>query len=90
MAIVLVTYDLKKPGRNYQPVFDYLKRFSHCKGMESVWLLDTTISPASIRDALNGIVDGNDIVFVTKITPEWAARNYDCGHWLNKPERNWH
>ena len=23
MAVILVTYDLRKPGRNYQPVHDY-------------------------------------------------------------------
>jgi hypothetical protein len=42
MAVLLVTYDLKQPGRNYQPVFEYLKRFTYRKSMESVWLLDTT------------------------------------------------
>lgn len=32
MAIILVTYDLKQPGRNYTPVHDYLKTFNYCKG----------------------------------------------------------
>ncbi len=27
MAIYCVTYDLKAPGRNYDEVFDYLKKF---------------------------------------------------------------
>lgn len=89
MAIILVTYDLKKPGRNYQPVFEYLKRFTHCKSLESVWLLDTTVALTSIRDSLKRITDDNDVIFVVRLVREWAASNYGCGDWLNKPERNW-
>lgn len=89
MAILLVTYDLKQPGRNYQPVYDYLKQFTYCKGMESLWLLDTTLATATIRDSLRIVTDTNDTIFVTQITKNWAAHNYICGDWLNKPERNW-
>lgn len=83
MAILLVTYDLKQPGRNYQPVYDYLKQFTYCKGMESAWLIDTNISTGNVRDALRAIVDANDAVFVVKITSDWASWNYNCATWLN-------
>lgn len=89
MAIVLVTYDLRQPGRNYQPVHDYLRQFTHCKQMESVWLLDTPVAPATIRDQLRARVDANDRVFVTRMQGEWASLNYGCGDWLNLPARNW-
>jgi hypothetical protein len=89
MSIILVTYDLKQPGRNYQPVYDFLKRFTYCKGMESVWLLDTTQSCESIRDGLKAVVDGNDIVFAVRLQREWNSWNYTCADWLNKSERNW-
>lgn len=89
MAIYLVTYDLKQPGRNYAPVFDYLKRFTHCKGMESVWLLDTTTGSAQIRDALKALVDSNDKVFVTRLQQDWGSYNYSCGDWLNDTKRSW-
>lgn len=89
MAVLLVTYDLKKPGQNYGPVHEYLKTFAYCKYLESVWLLDTTTSPTNIRDKLKSLVDGNDVVFVVQITKRWAAFNYGCGDWLNKSERNW-
>jgi hypothetical protein len=88
MAVTLVTYDLKKPGRNYQPVHDYLKKYTYCKGLESVWLLDTTATTAKIRDDLKALVDANDIVFVARLTGSWASFNYGCGDWLNKPERS--
>ncbi len=89
MAVILVTYDLKKPGRNYAPVHEYLKRFTHCKGMESVWLLDTSTSCVSIRDNLNLLVDANDVVFVTPIARGSAWLRYPCGDWLLQPGRNW-
>lgn len=89
MAILLVTYDLKAPGRNYQPVYDYLKGFNYCKGMESVWLLDTQQAPATVRDKLKTIIDGNDKVFVVRLQRSWASLHYGCGDWLNDPQRNW-
>lgn len=89
MAILLVTYDLKQPGRNYTPVHTYLKQFLHCKQLESVWLLDTTTLPTTIRDDLMKIVDGSDVVLVTPITQGWRSYNYACGAWLSDPTRRW-
>ncbi|MFA6986339.1 MAG: hypothetical protein WC213_09040 [Arenimonas sp.] len=89
MSIYLVTYDLKQPGRNYAPVFEYLKKFTYCKGMESVWLLDTTTSATALRDALNTLVDGNDRVFVARLQGEWGSLRYDCAAWLNDSARKW-
>lgn len=89
MAVLLVTYDLRQPGRNYQPVYDYLKRYTYCKGMESVWFLDTTVPPPTVRDHLRTVTDANDIIFVGQITRNWAAFNHVCGDWLNRPERTW-
>ncbi|MDF2495072.1 hypothetical protein [Sphingomonas sp.] len=88
MAVYLVTYDLKAPGRSYQPVHDYLRSFPDwCKGLESVYLIDTTLSTTQVRDALRAKVDGNDKLFVVRITRDWGSVNYGCGDWLNKPGR---
>lgn len=89
MAIILVTYDLKKAGQNYQGVHDFLKRFAYCKGLESVWLLDTTTPVATIRDALQQLTDANDVLFVVRLQRDWASAAYGCAEWLNKPERSW-
>lgn len=87
MAILLVTYDLRQPGRDYEPVHKYLKKFTYCKGLESVWLLDTTASCADIRDGLKALVDANDIVFVVELMKHWASFNYGCAEWLKG--RSW-
>ncbi|HVW64134.1 MAG TPA: SinR family protein [Nitrosospira sp.] len=90
MAVYLVTYDLKAPGRNYQPVYDYLKRFIYCKKLESVWLVQTSLSASTIRDNLERLIDANDVIFVVQITAsaDWAACRYGCGSWLNEPSRS--
>lgn len=89
MAILMVTYDLKAPGRDYAPVHNFLKQFTYCKGLESVWLLETQISTAQIRDSLRMLVDSNDKIFVAQLSGNWGAYNFGCGDWLNAPGRNW-
>ena len=89
MAVILVTYDLKQPGRDYGPVHEYLRRFTHCKEMESVWLLDTITTVGTIRDDLRQRIDSNDTVFVSRLTGDWASWNYRCADWLNRPDRRW-
>lgn len=90
MAVYLVTYDLKAPGRNYQPVHDYLRSFPDwCKGLESVYLIETSLSTVQVRDALISKVDANDKFFVVRIMADWGAKGYYCADWLNKPHRKW-
>lgn len=89
MAVLLVTYDLKAPGRNYQPVWDYLKTFAYCKDLESVWLIDTTITTEAVRTALQSKVDANDKIFVARLQRDWASLHFGCGDWLNDTRRNW-
>lgn len=90
MAILVVSYDLKKPGKNYQPVWDYLKKFTYCKPLESFWLLQTTKSVTTVRDELKPLVDANDRVFVCRMaTKAWASHNGVCGSWLNDASRSW-
>ncbi|MDF1721712.1 MAG: hypothetical protein P1U65_13650 [Minwuia sp.] len=89
MAVVLVTYDLRKPGQNYSGLFKALRKHTHCKELESVWLLDTTDSVSEVRDSLKGFLDQDDILFVARLRKNWAALNYGCGAWLKGENRNW-
>jgi hypothetical protein len=89
MSVLLVTYDLKKPGRNYQPVYDYLKKFNYCHTMDSVWLIDTALGVVAVRDALMKLIDENDVVFVVRLQNDWAAWRYGCANWLKDPLRKW-
>lgn len=89
MTILLVTYDLKQPGRDYAPVHNFLKQFNHCKDLESVWLLDTTWTAIQMRDALSKLVDANDKFFICPVGRDWASWRFNCSTWLNDAARNW-
>lgn len=91
MAILLVTYDLRAPGRNYDPVHTYLKQFTYCKGMESLWLIETSLSAPQVRDALMTVIDKNDRVFVLQLfkNNDWGSYGYGCADWLNSSDRKW-
>ena len=76
MACYIVTYDLRVPGRDYKPVYEFLK--SHgtwAKITESAWAIVTTKSAKTIRDELKALVDSNDRIFVVKSGVEAAWSN---------------
>lgn len=89
MSVLLVTYDLRKPGRSYEPLYAALRKYMHCHGMESIWLLDTVAEPAAVRDQLAALIDANDAIFVVRLHQHWASRGYNCSEWLKDPIRTW-
>jgi len=89
MSIYCVTYDLKSPGKDYTPVHNYLKKYTHCKKLESFWLIDTNKKASAIRDELEKLVDSNDIIFVAEIKKHWAGLRFDCAAWLKETGRSW-
>jgi hypothetical protein len=89
MAVILVACDLTNPRRKYQPLRDYLAGFTHCKDLESVWLLDTELTTREIRDALKPFLDVDDRTFVVRLQRDWYSTNLACGDWLKDPKRMW-
>ena len=90
--IYLITYDLHKQGRNYQPVNDLLSKAGAIHPMGSVWLVDSTATTAQWRDALQSVVDTNDEVFVARLVrQDWASFGFDksATTWLHSASRNW-
>lgn len=72
---LLITYDLIAPGRDYDPVYDYIKSFDGwCHLLESVWLVRGYESASEVRDHLNDLTDRNDKVAVIDVTGDaWAT-----------------
>jgi hypothetical protein len=88
----LITYDLRQPGRDYTSLYESIKslgRWAH--PVESVWITDTSQSPADIRDTLKDHVDGNDMIFVVQLRQHWASSNLDASvtDWLKDSSRSW-
>lgn len=73
MATYLITYDLRKPGQNYDKVWEYIKkhRYAHLGG--SAWLIDSNQDATSIRNDINRIADSNDIYYVFGLNGVYAG-----------------
>lgn len=90
MPIIMVAYDLKKPGRNYVSVYDYLSTFpSRAPRMASLWLLQTDVPAAIICDKLTALVDEHDVIFVSELEPRnCVSNNRACQEWLKHMPRH--
>lgn len=74
METILISYDLRKPGRNYEDLYEHLKSYSTwAKPLESLWLIKTSYTPEEVRDRVRGHVDANDGLFVVDVTSKPAA-----------------
>lgn len=90
--ILLVSYDLHNPGRDYDTVAEALKAArSWCQLQESVWLLDTRRTPGQWRDRLKASGDSNDEYFVARLSRGWASKSISiaAAAWLKDPARDW-
>jgi hypothetical protein len=72
MTVYVVSYDLRQPGRNYQPLWDRLAAWKAIRILESLWVIDTESKAAVIRDDLKSYIDSNDGLFVAGLTGETA------------------
>tara|TARA_R110002049_G_scaffold7177_2_gene42609 strand:- start:1335 stop:1604 length:270 start_codon:yes stop_codon:yes gene_type:complete len=85
MTLKLISYDLSKPGRNYEDLYDSIKNIGtwwHC--LESVWIVETNLSCGEIRDQLSAYLDGNDKLAVLTLQGGWATSglSQECNDWL--------
>jgi hypothetical protein len=87
--ILLVSYDLKVPGRDYTKLYETLKSASAWwHYLESTWLLSTTDNVVTWTDKIRAAMDENDIFLVVDITGKsnngWLPKK--AWEWIN--ERN--
>jgi shikimate 5-dehydrogenase len=72
MKTYLISYDLDKPGQNYEKLIARLKEIGAVKALYSEWIIRNTVSAKDIRDDLNRFIDGNDMLLVVALTGEAA------------------
>jgi hypothetical protein len=71
---VLIAYDLNRPGQNYDALIKELKSIgSYARPLESTWLINTTHTPAAIRDYLKDFIDAGDKLLVVALAGDWAT-----------------
>lgn len=88
MSILLITYDLRAPNRDYKTLFATIAILGdHARIAESVWAVATQLSPIAVRDTLWKVMDANDLLFVVQIDPQssaWANIQPVAPAWLKK------
>lgn len=85
MAVLEICYDLIQPGRNYAPLYEAIKSYGGWAHVtESVWCVYTEKSCKEVCDHLAQFIDGNDRLFVAKLTREaaWRGLPAEVSKWL--------
>lgn len=84
MPAYIISYDLRKPGRNYEALYGAIKGYgTWARIHESVWGIVTTEPATSVRDKLLRYMDDDDRLFVLKSGVEAAWRGVICkSEWL--------
>ena len=73
MNKIIVTYDLCGKNKNYDDLINRLDQFPTClKINKSSWLIKTSFSCVGVRDELKKLIDGDDMLFVAKLSGEAA------------------
>ena len=79
MSSMIIEYDLRSPGRNYDDLYAAIKgndQWAHIT--ESTWFIKTSLSCAQVRDRLSAVMDTNDRLFVAELVGTAAWHNVIC------------
>lgn len=70
--ILLISYDLKQPDRNYESLYESIKqcgtKWWHY--LDSVWLIKTDLNPQQCFERLHRKIDENDYLFIVEISKQ--------------------
>lgn len=79
----LITYDLRKPGKNYMELYDAIKGLGEwIHPLESVWAVrvDDNVVASSLYRPLRAKIDDGDYLFIVEITDVdyygWIAKGF--------------
>ena len=76
MSLYFVSYDLRKPGRNYEGLYIFLNTLKAKKIVESTYCLNSADTTVNLRDRFKEHIDSNDAVMVSQID-YWASYQTD-------------
>lgn len=90
MSVLMITYDLDQPSRNYNGLIERIKKYNYCHALGSVWFIDTQSSPHDVRDYLAQTLDQGDQLYVFHLRKNWGAhKNDQATAWLQSTSRSW-
>jgi hypothetical protein len=85
MSVVLITYDLKTPGRVYTSFYETLKlQGNWCHYLSSTWLIETQKTPNDIYTALAPHITVKDFILIIPVTkPAFGWLPKAAWDWIN-------
>ncbi len=84
---LIISYDLSKPGQNYEPLIQRIKKYeSWARLGGSAYLIYTAEETKSVRDTLWALMDKNDKLFVGIAPPPsaWGGLTSEVSNWILK------
>lgn len=67
--VILITYDLKAPGRDYTSLHEAIKKAgTWWHHLDSTWIVETSSSPQQWYQYLAPHLDANDFILVIEVT----------------------
>jgi hypothetical protein len=74
MNKLIISYDLRKPGRNYDSLYSAIKAYgTYASPTESMWLISTNQGANDVRVNLQKHIDPNDKLIVMTYGGYWAG-----------------
>lgn len=84
MSALLITYDLNKPGQNYDKLYEKIKELgTWWHYLDSTWIVVSTLTPSQAFDRLKPTLDESDRVLVLNITGDTYSG------WLTETAWDW-
>lgn len=82
----LICYDFHT-DKNYTPLWNNLRQMGSVRLQESVWLLESALGVAQLRNLISSMIDTQDSVAVLELKPgsTWATVNVNglATQWLS-------
>lgn len=87
MSVYQITYTLRKPGQNYDDLYDAIEALGDSvHALDDCWFVETDDTASDIRDDLKAYVSSNDSIIVTKKSTTgvtWATSSAgEAAAWL--------
>jgi hypothetical protein len=83
--VLIVTYDLIKPGQNYEKLIQRIKQYGEWARLGgSSYLISTANSPVEVRNYLSVVLDQNDKLWVgvAPAPSAWHGLPNDVSNWI--------
>ena len=85
MNTYIISYDLHKPGQNYEELLKRIKSYPNWARLGgSAYVIQTENSHVQVRDYLNEVLDTNDKIFVGTVSAPaaWYGLGEEVSNWL--------